>query len=394
MHILESYSLNCGAKIDKPFVYESLFPLPFEKFIVFAPNAKVPGKEYNYFQDVINNILPFLEKNNIKIIHLGPKNSLNYENVINICGQTTFNQTAFIINKSMAVFGCDGIETQMAGVQNIPVISINSITYSQNTGPFFGNKEKQKIFESYKRTQNKKASFNAQESPKSINLIKPEEIAQSILENLEIDFQFPFETVYSGPRYGANIVQEVVPDSKNIVFHPESLVEIRVDEEYDEENLMFQLSNYKKAVVVTDREININILNQLKRNIQMFVFKITKKDHFDFLNKVKSIGLNLYLISEMPKEDIALEKIKYYEFGNINRINEINEELVNNLKKDIDKLFYKSCKRVNSKDKIYFSLAAKRNNIPIRSNFEYQKVIDSPEFWKNLDFFTIVKLKS
>lgn len=157
---------------------------------------------------------------------------------------------------------------------------------------------------------------------------------------------------------------------------------------------MFQLSNYKKAVVVTDREININILNQLKRNIQMFVFKITKKDHFDFLNKVKSIGLNLYLISEMPKEDIALEKIKYYEFGNINRINEINEELVNNLKKDIDKLFYKSCKRVNSKDKIYFSLAAKRNNIPIRSNFEYQKVIDSPEFWKNLDFFTIVKLKS
>ena len=35
MHILEQYSLACGVKIKKPFIFEKFFPLPFSKYIVF-----------------------------------------------------------------------------------------------------------------------------------------------------------------------------------------------------------------------------------------------------------------------------------------------------------------------------------------------------------------------
>lgn len=394
MHILESYSLNCGAKIDKPFVYECFFPLPFEKFIVFAPNAKVPSKEYSYFQDVINNIFPILEKNNIKIIYLGQKNSLNYENAINICGQTTFNQIAYIISNSMLVFGCDGLETQIAGNKNIPIVSINSVTYSQNTGPFFGDKNKQKTFESYKKNKNQKPSFSSQENPKSINSIKPEDLAESILDKLDIKFNFQFETVFFGSKYGPNIVQEAIPNSENLFFHPETPIEIRVEDNYNEEKLAFLIANYKKSILITDKEINLNILNRFKNNIQTLVFKINKNNQFDFLNKVKSIGINIYLISEMTQEEINAEKIKYYEFGNINQVNQINKKLVENLRKDINKLFYKSCKRLSSGNNLYYSFAAQKSNIPIRNFIEYQKVIDSEEFWKDLDFMTLVKLKS
>ena len=71
-HLLEKYALQTGSKIGKPFVYETFFPIPFEKFITFqAQSIKFPSKEYDYIQDVIDFIAPILEKSNIKIIQLG-----------------------------------------------------------------------------------------------------------------------------------------------------------------------------------------------------------------------------------------------------------------------------------------------------------------------------------
>tara|TARA_R110000868_G_scaffold98620_1_gene271505 strand:+ start:143 stop:1327 length:1185 start_codon:yes stop_codon:yes gene_type:complete len=394
MHILESYSLNCGAKIDKPFIYKSFFPLPFDKFIILAPNSKVHGKDYNYYQDVINCILPFLEKENIKIIQVGPKDSPVYEGVANLCGQTTINQIAYLVENSILFLGTDGFESQVAGSANVPIVSMNSLTYSKNTGPFFGDKNIQKVFESFKNTGNGKASFNANESPKSINTIKPEEIANAVFEKLNINNKIPFETVFFGEKYTKNIIQESIANHKAIHFHPDGIVEIRTDEDYNEECFFTQLSQYKKAVVVADKEINLNIINQFKQNIQMLVFKITKENSINFLKKVKEIGVKIFLISDLNKEEVNQEKIKYYEFGNINKLNECSEEVINNLKKDIDKLYYRSSKITSSNEKLHYSLAAKQKGVSLNNKIEYQKVIDSPVFWKNLEFFTIVKLNS
>jgi len=394
MHVLECYSLSCGAKIDKPFIYKSFFPLPFDKFIILAPNSKIHGKDYNYYQDVVNCILPFLEKDNIKIIQIGPKDSPVYEGVVNLCGQTTINQAAYLIENSMLFLGTDGFESQVAGSVNIPIVSINSLTYSSNTGPFFGDKSIQKTFESFKNIGNGKASFNASENPKSINTIKPEEIANAVFDKLNIINKIPFETVFFGEKYTKNVIQECIPNHKVIHFHPEGMVEIRTDEDYNEECFFAQLSQYKKVVVVADKEINLNILSQFKQHIQMFAFKVTKEDGINFLKKVREIGIKIFLISELSKEEIEQQKIKYYEFGNINKLNVCNEEVVNNFKKDIDKLYYRSSKITSSGEKLHYSLAAKQNEVSLNSKVEYQKVIDSPVFWKNLEFFTIIKLNS
>lgn len=394
MHFLESYSLNCGAKIDKPYIYENFFPMPIEKFIIFAPNIKNQSKEYAYFQDVLNIIQPILEKENIKILQVGPKNSPSYEKVINLSGQMSNNQMAYLINNSMLVFGNDGLELQIAGAKDIPLLSINSITYSQNTGPYFGNRNIQKIFESYKNIGNKKASFNVNENPKSINSIKPEEIADSIFKLLNINSKTPFETVFLGERYSNNYIQESIPDSKHISFNPETLIEIRADHDYNEEAFIFQLSNYKKAVIVTDKQINLNILKNFKNNIQMLVFKITKENNIEFLEKAKEIGLNIYLISEMSKEEIDAEKIKYYEFGSINMVKGLSEQKINELKKDLDKLYYKSSKITSSNGKFYYGLTSKIKNVIVKDTSEYLKVVDNPEFWKDANFFTIIRIIS
>jgi len=394
MHTLESYALACGAKIDKPFIYKSYFPLPIEKYIVFYSENKTPSKDYSYWQDVINCLSPKLEEKNIKIIQLGNQESMNYGGVVNLCGKTSINQTAYLIEKSMLFFGVNGLEAQIAGSENKPSVNINTTSYANNNGPYFGEKISQFSFESFLRTENKKPSFNEQENPKSINLINPEEIANAILEKLNIDFKIPFSTIFHGSKYSHFSIQESIPNYKNPVFNPEGIVEIRADIAYDEESLSYQLAHYKKSFLIMDKPVNVNLIKQFKHNITSLVFKITENDQVDFLKKLKDEGLKTILISDLEQDKIDKLKIKYYSFGAINPIDKINKNKIEELKKDKDSLFYRSSKTVASNGKLYYSLAAVEKEITAKNNIEYQKVIDSPSFWDNLDFFTIVKLNA
>ena len=61
MHILEKYALESASKIDKPFIFETFFPLPFQKYISFSPLNK-NKQRYLYWSDVIDIINPYLEK--------------------------------------------------------------------------------------------------------------------------------------------------------------------------------------------------------------------------------------------------------------------------------------------------------------------------------------------
>ena len=52
MHLVEQYALACGAKIDKPYIYEKFAPLPFNNYITFSPFSK-PAKNYDYWREVL-----------------------------------------------------------------------------------------------------------------------------------------------------------------------------------------------------------------------------------------------------------------------------------------------------------------------------------------------------
>ena len=395
MHIVESTALTCGAKIDEPYIYKNFFPLPYEKYIVFAPQNKIPSKDYLYFQDVINCIFPRLENEGIKILYVGPKDGISYNGVINLNGRLTMSQVAYLIEKSMAFVGIDSFEAHVASVSNVPMICINSSTYANNTGPYFGDKSKQVIFESFTRTGNKKPSINVNEVPRCINLIKPEEIANAIFKAININYQVPFKTVFIGEKYSHFTIQEVLSDSKRPTFNADSMVEIRADIHFNESELPPILSHYKKVLLITNKSINIDILKAFKPHIQALGYKITSADgDFTFLEAVRELGIKIILVSSLPQDQINALKIKYYEFGAIVKLKEYAPEFINELKKDIDKLYYRSSKIISSQDKVFYSVAARKLDINLENNFEYQKVIDSPAFWENLDFFTLVKLIS
>ena len=392
MNFIESYALNCGAKIGKPHLYTAFFPLPFPQYVSFHSDCVASAKNYDYFQDVLNIIAPVLTQHGIYIVQIGEAKDREYSNCISVKGQTNINQLAYIIKNSLLHFGAESFPIHVAAGFDVPLVALFSNNYINCTKPYFGSKDKQIFISSYDRA-GLKPSFSNDENPKTINLIKPEEIAASIFKLLGIDFTIPFDSVFFGKKYSNYNIQEAFPDNTRILFNPEGQVEVRADREHTDAQLFGQIAQYKKSIVIMDKPINFNLLKQFKSNIAALAFKITETDHHDFLAQLESLGSKLILVSELPPEKVQQLKLRYYEFGVINPIEYIAEDKINELKKDLPKLYYRSAKITASKDKFYYSEAAVEKDIPMTDHLTYQPVIDEPSFWKGLDFVSIVRVK-
>ncbi len=391
MHLIERYSLSTGSKISKPFINEVYFPIPFEKYITFQAQSKFPSKDYDYWQDCLDFIYPILEKLGIYIIQLGSPNEKSYKRIVDLRGQTSINQLAYVMKNALLHLGPDSLGVHLASMYDIPIVGLYSITQSTIAGPYFGSKDKQILFEAYKNNPNGKPSYSAQENPKCINTIKPEEIANAVFKLLNIDVKLPLETVYIGSKYCKDFVRELIPNSFNIINNPNDQIEIRCDLFFDEKILTHHLSYLKKAIIITNKRLPINVIRHFKQNIAVIVYKIEENDDPSFINEIASYGLPVVLLSSLTGETLTNKKLNYYEFGNINPIIQSKPEIIQQLRKDVDKLYFKSCKLIANEDKIYGSHASIKQNSPLLKDSEYQPVIDTAEFWEDLEFFHIIK---
>ena len=377
MHLITTYAIACGAKIRKPFIYESFIPLPSEKYISFHTNTKFLSKNYDYWQDVLDFIIPILKSKGISVVQTGGPNDPRMNGVIDYRGKTTTNQLAYIVKRSQLHFGSDSFAIHLASAFNVPLVALYNIIQPENAGPYFGDKSQQIIFDCCKRL-GKKPSYSAEEHPKTINTIFPEEIATAILKLLGVDYSPEYKTAFIGDAYGKVQVNDFVPNQAVNVPDKNAVLDVRMDYHFDENFLAQQLQN-NKCRIFTDKRINTNLLASLKKSVDSIYYFVTENDEPAFVKEVASLGLKIVLISHLPQSEINKRKIHYYELGNINLAPKPNAEILERLKKTPN-LFYKSCRFVHSKGKIYASREAEKLNIPRTSGF--QPVPNSPDFWE------------
>ena len=391
MKLLDTYALHCGAKISEPFLYESYFPLPMNKYVTFQAETPFDSRNYAYWQDVLDIINPILIKSNISILQLGVAKEAPYQRIIDLRGKTDYHHLAYLLRRSLLHFGPDSFCVHLASSFDVPIVGLYSCSMPEVAGPNFGNADKQVLFKGYERIGNKKPSCAPQENPKSINAIKPEEIANAIFKLLNIDFATPFQTVYLGSRYSHNVIRELVPNSPHIMPMPEQPIELRADLHFDEKMLAHHMTYWQKCVIVTDKPLPIPMLKHFKSHIVLVAYHIGERDSDTFAKEVSATGIPIALLSRLPEEEIQKKKIRYYEYGVIAKIPDPDPKVLEDLRKQSGELFYRSCKLVAANGQIYGSHSDREANKPLTNDFEYHRVIDSPLFWQDLDFYTLVK---
>lgn len=386
MHLLETYSLFCGLKIDKPYVYEHYTSVPCEKFISFNK------KFYPYYLEVINLIKPELDKRGISIIqvHATPDNA---DTEICVLDNLTFGQHAYFIKHSLLHFGEDDYIFDLAGHYDIPRVILFSNTFPGTTKPYWGSPEKERVL--FSTGPNKKPSFSLEESQSFVKNIKPEEIAQNIMDLLGISWSPPYETIHLGAKYRPkHDIIELIPDTSKPVELSGHVfnVCVRMDYRFDEMFLMGVLEK-TKASVVTNKPINMNLLQEARTRILEIIYVVDNDSDIKFAQDLSKLNLPYAIFSFNNTPEL---KEKFFEVAPVIGLSIKKLESIESLKNGLSGLSFKSSKRIIHGPQEYKSA----------HSFKYTKELDirhfdfspcpeniSDDFLNEIEFYFIVKQK-
>jgi len=182
MHFLECYALNCGLKIDKPFIHEEECEVPSGEYITFHGTHDFQSKSYSHWQSVIDLVLA--EYPNLKIVQIGNEsNAKKYSGTLDYLNKTDFNQSAYLVKRARLHFGIDSFPGHLASCFEIPSVLLYSHTYKEQCYPFFTESKYLRLIQAPLNTH--RPCYNIKESPACINNVRPYEIFSHIQDLLE-----------------------------------------------------------------------------------------------------------------------------------------------------------------------------------------------------------------
>lgn len=317
MHILEQYSLACGLKINKPYILDKYFPLPFDKYIAFHAPSKFQSRKYDHWKHVLNLIKPYLDKNNINIVQIGDKDEQLFRDSCFITnGMTDFNQLAYIIKNSILLLGIDSFPVHLAAYYDIPLVGLYCNMYKEHSMPYWGQKQKQKLIESHRNGD--KPSYSAFEAEKTINLINPEEIAKNVLDLLNIKNSINVKSLYFGALSSESVIEMIPSHPIDISNLNISHINVRMDRLFNLNTLETQLQ-ISKCCILTNKKIDLNFIKKHKYNVVKIIFFINKKEfNQKYIEDFRNLNIDYELVyKEENENELSQLKMEYMDFAHV-----------------------------------------------------------------------------
>lgn len=391
MNLIETYSLNTGLKIEKPYMYEKYFPIPFDKYILIHAGGGMPSKFYDYYNEVIELLKPLREQG-YELIQIGGEGDSDLHSIIDLSGKSDIHQTAFLVKRAKLLIGNDSCLAHLAAALNTPVVALYGPTTPQNHGPYFGELEKKILIESHRKGE--KPSFSKEESPKTINFIKPEEVAKAAFKLLDIKENITRESLFIGKEYGA-FKMDVIMDT---IVAPESFqgafLDARMDLEFNEEKLAANLQ-IRPFAITTNKPINLNLLKGFKKNVMGVCYEVEKDSDPSFIKSLLNSGIQYNIFTQLKQEDIGDLKLKFFDYGLIHTREKMSKEKIENHEKMTKYTLYKTTKFLLGRNKIYLNKIDWQDDksVPLLENNVAKIHIDNPEFFNEAESYYIYNEK-
>jgi hypothetical protein len=400
MHILEAYATNACLKIDKPFIYEKYYPLDNDKFITLHHCCKFDSRQYDHWDSVIRLLKPVLDKEGIDILQIGTDKEKPVQKCKNLLGKTEFNQLAYIIKRAMLHVGVDSFPVHLASGLNTKIVSLYSNMHPSHSKPYWSNDEDVVLIESDK--EGDKPTYGANETPKTINTVKPEEVAAAVCKLLDIDFSYDYETIVTGQYFHIGIVEAVPEEIIKIGNMGGQSIYLRLDIKepnikIENKTLEAQLSVEGKYTIITRRTIPSSILKAHRKKIDTVVYIVDENSSINFYNDIISCGIKCNIATEETGDKLDNIKFKFLDYPKLTAVEKKTQDDVKQLKDEsIRDLFYQSNKFLIHKGKFYPSQAAFEagSSCGEMDASVLHRIPDKSIFFKDLDHVRILKKKA
>ena len=302
--IVEVYAKDLGVKIGKPTITEHFFPNTIDKYICCDFDSDNKSESYNYWDIVRSLIKPFLNERDISLIKI--------PDILD-------KQKNFFIKNSLLYIGLANHNTIIADYYKIPSVSLLTNIYENNFNPLFIGKIITPNFSDLK------PSFN--QDCHRINEIKPEVIAQSILDQLGIQEKIKFKTIRIGKTFHNDVV-EVVPNFAGISEQlKDKPINIRGDIHWNLENII-NWCQYSYVNLYINSAFDIDLLQYMTK-LKQIIFKYQDSEDADkskFFKELKRRKVNL-IIQVQKGIDVNKVRLKYFDYNVIEEAQEPKEKI-------------------------------------------------------------------
>tara|TARA_Y100000004_G_scaffold194037_1_gene257785 strand:- start:1548 stop:2711 length:1164 start_codon:yes stop_codon:yes gene_type:complete len=382
-HYLEEYAKCLGVKASKPVTQNHFFPVVAEKYITISSSDEIQSKHYNHFPLVLDLLRPHLHNLKIKVIQIEGKAALDgVECLLN----ASFRQKCFVMSRSLLHIGSDGVFSHLASSKSVPTVNLFGNVFANNNRPLFSGSSLNINLEPDWKI---KPCFSNVDPNMEINKIKPETVAQAVLDLLNIKQKITFSTISIGDGFGQKIC-EVVPTCFSPLKeqHKQSNLFLRLDYGFNDDAFVKYCQNYKIGII-SDKIINPQMLTPLAKNISRVCIFVgdewetgdrqshhIPQDYFKFL---KSQNIECLLL---VKNDELLGKARNAYFDQmVKPYKATPPEKPSGIKNESK---FISSKIIVEGDKEYLSYAHWKKGLDNNN-----KVIDTEAFWEELEHFYI-----
>jgi hypothetical protein len=378
MHLIASYAASSGLQISKPYIYPRFFAIPWEKFILLHAGGGMNSKRYDYFTEVVELLKQSAPE--YEIIQIGGADEAAIPKTVDFRGKTDIHQTAYLIQNAGLLLGNDSCNVHIASGFDIPIVALYGPTTVENHGPYFSSPEKTELLVA--DLNGNKPSYSAEEYPKTINTIKPETVAQSVLKLLGKDPSLiTRKSIYFGQQYNFSNIELIPNCLLDGSFLPETIPTIRMDYEFNEDILARNLS-VRQHRIVTDKPINLNLLAHLKQRIPLLVYDIKEGYSVEFVSAVRKLGINFVLSSLLKGDELAQAKLDFFDFNVVTEREHGGAKFLEGNPQIKSGMKYKTNKFLLSNNKFYLNKVRWKQDRPVPSINDKTDTLDlSPDFF-------------
>lgn len=300
-HLVQEYAKSCGVNIGEPIFSCSFFPVPFQKYITINTSSN-QAKEYMYWGEVFEIIREPLEKHGISIVQVKYKDEKEISGV-DYAASGSLKQLFSVIKGSVLHVGSDSVFSHFAAHSSIKSITIYTNANPDNIRPW---NPKGELVEIISPKNGAKFSYSNQESPKTIDLIYPEEIASNIFKSLNIQKEVTRKTLFVGSRCYEECVDIVPSEHCELVSEK---INVRMDIVHNEENLTNILQKNIVEVTLFQPVCDEILESRRIRVINYLANEFDKK----FVMKVRSLGIQINLLC-LAEEKLAEQRLHFFDF--------------------------------------------------------------------------------
>ena len=382
-HIIEEYSKCLGVKHGRANLDVHFFPIGIDRYIT-VDTSSIDSLNYKHFESVISLIARHCPDVQFVDITESREKHLDYFDK-SLLGKCSYKHLSYIISKAMLHLCVDTFSSYISSHFGIPTVCLFGPMLPSNTKPVWSDN----LVCLSGMSEGSKPSYSNNDPNSLINLISPESVARECLTLLDVKHDLDnFSTINIGKYYKDKIL-EIIPDFvPSDDFHPERLINLRCDYSSDQE-IIKEWMKFKVNLMI-DKAIDINTIAQNAANIAgMTIFLGDSSLTTQYVSTLQSFNLNPSLIC---KDNDKISNIRLTFFGS-----DVEEFKVKS-KKDLDftdkicdNCYYESNKVLMSNNQKFKSRAAWKINQPSQGK---SPVIDSPDFWEEIEHFNIYKYAS